>query len=187
MTAPTISAPELVERLSDPKTRILDVRTGAEFETAHIPGSYNVPLDTLQEHARELAATDAPVVVVCQSGSRASQACVDLTVAGREDLQILDGGIASWQKVGGDVVRGEQRWGLERQVRLVAGSMVLAGVLSSIAVPKAKWLAGAVGAGLAFSAVSDTCAMGEMLAKLKYNRTEPIDIHRVLEHLRSAA
>ena len=29
--------------------RVLDVRTPAEFETAHIPGAYNVPLDTLRE------------------------------------------------------------------------------------------------------------------------------------------
>ena len=186
MTTPTISAPELAERLADPRLRILDVRTGAEFETAHIPGSYNVPLDTLKEHARELASTDAPVVVVCQSGARAGQACVDLTVEGREDLEVLDGGIGSWEKAGGEVIRGEQKWGLERQVRLVAGSLVLAGVLTSIVVPKAKWLAGAVGTGLAFSAATDTCAMGEMLGKLRYNRTEPIDIHKVLDHLRAA-
>ena len=31
----------------DPDIRILDVRSGGEFETVHIPGSYNVPLDTL--------------------------------------------------------------------------------------------------------------------------------------------
>ena len=37
-------------RQRDPLVRILDVRTGGEFETAHIPGSYNVPLETLVEH-----------------------------------------------------------------------------------------------------------------------------------------
>ena len=34
--------------------RLLDVRTPGEFHTAHIPGSYNVPLDTLREHRTEL-------------------------------------------------------------------------------------------------------------------------------------
>lgn len=29
--------------------RVLDVRTPAEYECAHIPGAYNVPLDTLRE------------------------------------------------------------------------------------------------------------------------------------------
>ena len=58
----------------DPTIRVLDVRTGGEFERAHIPGAYNVPLDTLGEHAREFANTDATVVLVCQSGARATQA-----------------------------------------------------------------------------------------------------------------
>lgn len=34
--------------------RVLDVRTPAELETAHIPGSCHVPLDTLPEHRAEL-------------------------------------------------------------------------------------------------------------------------------------
>ncbi len=54
---------------------VIDVRTPAEFETAHIAGSYNVPLNLLGEHAREFAARlDRKVVLVCQSGTRASRA-----------------------------------------------------------------------------------------------------------------
>ena len=34
--------------------RVLDVRTAGEFETAHIAGAYNVPLDLLQEHREEI-------------------------------------------------------------------------------------------------------------------------------------
>jgi rhodanese-related sulfurtransferase len=42
-------------RLRDERAlRILDVRTPGEFECAHIRGAYNVPLDTLAEHAREI-------------------------------------------------------------------------------------------------------------------------------------
>ncbi|MEP6296807.1 MAG: rhodanese-like domain-containing protein, partial [Ilumatobacter sp.] len=55
----------------DPMIRILDVRTFGEFDSVHIPGSYNVPLDTLGEHARDLASLDHPVVLVCKSGARA--------------------------------------------------------------------------------------------------------------------
>jgi len=50
--------------------RLLDVRTPAEYESVHIGGSYNVPLDTLGEHAAEIREdVDAAVVLVCQSGS----------------------------------------------------------------------------------------------------------------------
>ena len=172
-------------RAEDPDARILDVRSGGEFETVHIPGSYNVPLDTLREHVRDLASVEHPVVLVCQTGGRAAQAHENLTEAGKETLHILDGGIAAWEASGGDVVRGDiSRWAMDRQVRLVAGSLVLAGVVASLAVPGAKWIAGGVGAGLTYSAVSNTCAMATVLGKLPYNRTDKCDIAGVLAGLR---
>lgn len=175
-------------RQDDPDIRILDVRTGGEFETVHIPGSYNVPLDTLGEHVRDLADVEHPVVLVCQSGGRASQAHGKLTGAGKQSLHILEGGMSAWQEEGGDVVRGEtDRWAMDRQVRLVAGSMVLAGVVASTVVPGAKWIAGAVGAGLTYSAVSNTCAMAAMLGKLPYNKTDNCDIQGVLAGLNRTA
>ena len=171
-------------RLDDPDTRILDVRTGGEFETAHIEGSYNVPLDTLGEHVRDLAAVEHPVVLVCQTGGRATSAHQELTSAGKETLHILEGGMVAWEAGGGDVVRGDiQRWAMDRQVRLVAGSIALAGVLASTVVPNAKWIAGGIGAGLTFSALSNTCAMGNALAKLPYNQTDNCDIAGVLAEL----
>lgn len=175
-------------RSVDPDIRILDVRTGGEFASIHIPGSYNVPLDTLAEHARDLADVAHPVVLVCQSGGRASQAHQRLTTAGKETLHILDGGMSAWQQAGGEVVRGDGgTWAMDRQVRLVAGGLALTGVLASLVVPQAKWLAGAIGAGLTFSAVSDTCAMAAVLGKLPYNQTDRCDIEGVLADLTSDA
>lgn len=55
-----ITATELRDRVSSgTPPRLLDVRSPAEFETAHIAGAFNVPLD---------------VVFVCRSGQRAAQA-----------------------------------------------------------------------------------------------------------------
>lgn len=186
-TSETISVAELRQlRDEHPDLRILDVRTGGEFESVHIPGSLNVPLDTLGQHVKSLADVDRPVVLVCQSGGRATQAHGKLRAAGKQTLQILDGGIAAWQAGGGDVAHGQtQRWAMDRQVRLVAGSLVLGGVLASVAVPRAKWLAAAVGGGLLFSALSNTCAMGNALARLPYNRTEGCDIDGVLDEINS--
>lgn len=184
----TITSEQLRELLGEESfLRVLDVRTGAEFETAHIPGSYNVPLDTLGEHVRDLAGVEHPVVLVCQSGARASQAHGKLMGAGKQTLHILDGGMNAWQATGGDVVVGaNERWAMDRQVRLVAGSISLAGVAASVVFPPAKWLAGGVAAGLTFSAVSNTCAMATMLSKLPYNQTESCDIAGVLERLNAA-
>lgn len=175
-------------RHEDIDLRILDVRTGGEFESVHIPGSYNVPLDTLGEHARDLASVEHPVVLVCQSGGRATKAHEHLTDAGKDTLHILEGGIASWEAAGGDVVRGDTvRWAMDRQVRLVAGSIALAGVALSTFVPRAKWIAGGVAAGLTYSAVSNTCAMASVLSKLPYNKTDQCDIAGVLAELNREA
>lgn len=172
----------------DSALRILDVRTGGEFDAVHIPGSYNVPLDTLGEHVDDLADVHHPVVLICKSGARAGQAHSKLTGAGKQHLHLLEGGMDAWESAGGDVVRGTSTtWALDRQVRLAAGSIALVGMLLSIFVPKAKWLAGGVATGLTFSALSNTCAMGTALSKLPYNKSNNCDIDGVLDDLRQAA
>ncbi len=169
-----LDARSLQDRLAtDDAPRVLDVRTPAEFESVHIPGAYNVPLDTLREHRDELRRhLDEDVVLVCRSGARAAQAEQSLREAGLPGLQVLDGGMVSWQSTGAPVNRGRQTWELERQVRLVAGSIVAGSVLASLAVPQLKWVAGAIGAGLTGAALTDTCAMGMALSKMPWNRTQ---------------
>jgi rhodanese-related sulfurtransferase len=182
----TITTDQLRVLRNDPTLRILDVRTGGEFETVHIPGSYNVPLDTLSEHASELADVDHPVVLVCQSGGRATTAGKQLSAAGKQTLHILEGGMIAWTAAGGDVVRTEtNRWAMDRQVRLLAGSIVLLSVLASLVLPELKWGAAFIGAGLMFSAVTNTCAMAQVLGRLSYNRGKGCDINGVLADLRS--
>lgn len=61
---------------------------------------------------------------------------------------------------------------LERQVRIAAGSLVLVGVLLGALVnPAGYYLSGFVGAGLTFAGITDTCAMGMLLAKMPWNQT----------------
>lgn len=176
-----IDAAELRSRLSD--VRVLDVRTGAEYETAHIPGAYHVPLGNLPEHCDDICGVDGEVVLVCQSGQRAEQAATQLAEAGLSSTLVLNGGMNAWSSIDGDVVRGTQRWSLERQVRLVAGSIALTSVLASTKFPKAKWGAGFIGAGLTFAALSNTCAMGNVLSRLPYNRGPQTDVDAVVDAL----
>lgn len=184
-TAATIDSQNLSERMgSAAPPRVLDVRTPGEFETAHIAGAYNVPLDLLREHRDEIIAhLDDEVVLVCRSGQRAAQAEESLRNAGLANVHILDGGIVAWEAAGFAVNRGTQRRDLERQVRLVAGSVVLTSILGSIAAPKLKWVAGAIGGGLTFAALSNTCAMGMLLSKLPYNRGATCDAATVVAQL----
>ncbi|WP_372448874.1 YgaP family membrane protein [Saccharopolyspora endophytica] len=59
---------------------------------------------------------------------------------------------------------------MERQVRLTAGLLVFIGVVASTAYEPLKWIAGFVGAGLTFAAVTNTCAMSRVLGLLPHNR-----------------
>jgi rhodanese-related sulfurtransferase len=185
MTA--VTSTEMRDRLaSQTPPWILDVRTPAEFETVHIDGSYNVPLDVLNDRGSEVARQldqSHDIVLVCRSGQRSSQAAELLQSEGVTGGSVLENGIIDWEGQGFDVKRGLQRWDLERQVRLVAGSIVLSSVLGSIAVPRLKWLAAAIGGGLTYAAVSNTCAMGTALSTLPYNRGATTDTESVLSRL----
>lgn len=128
--------------------RILDVRTPGEFRTVHIPGACNVPLATLREHRNELLThLDEDVILVCRSGTRAAQAEKALAEAGLPNLRVLEGGINAWEMAGAPANRGADRWDMERQVRLVAGSIVLATGVVGLFVPGAHLIGTAVGAG----------------------------------------
>ena len=175
-TAPTIAPADLRDALaSDTPPTVIDVRSSAEFSSVHIRGSYNVPLPMLSEHGEEFASRlPGQVVLICQSGNRARQANDRLESVGvnPDTVTVLDGGIAAFESAGGEVVHGNGPWAMDRQVRMAAGSLVLAGVTASKVIsPKFVYLAGAIGAGLAYSAVSNSCAMGAALARMPWNRS----------------
>ncbi|WP_241011161.1 rhodanese-like domain-containing protein [Mycobacterium camsae] len=80
----TITASELGRRLDAPAPpRVVDVRTPAEFETAHIAGSASVPLDVLDRHLSAIAPhLTEYLVLVCKSGPRTAKAERQLRDAG---------------------------------------------------------------------------------------------------------
>ena len=125
-----------------------------------------------------------PLLVSVRSGARASRAESALADTGTDHLHVLDGGITAWESAGGDVVAGEGGWDLERQVRLVAGSIVLTGILASTVVPQAKWLSAGIGAGLTGAALTNTCAMGALLSRMPHNRRHEPTPEAVFAQLR---
>lgn len=175
-----------LQRLLESSTppRVLDVRTPGEFGAVHVPGAYNVPLDLLREHRDEiLTHVNEDVVLVCRSGQRAAQAEETLRDVGLSNVHILEGGITAWEAKGFAVNRGGRRWDLERQVRLVAGMIVALSVLVGALVPGVQWVAFAIGAGLVVAALTNTCAMGMLLARLPYNRGATCDLRTVVAQL----
>lgn len=183
---PVLAPAELAQLLRErPDIRLLDVRTPGEFEAQHISGAYNVPLDTLGEHGAEIRArvTD-PVVLVCRSGQRARKAEAALAQAGMANLHVLDGGISAWIAEGQPVLDGRPRLSLERQVRIAAGALAAAGgALALLVHPLYALVPAAVGSGLVIAGVTDTCAMGMLLARLPYNRPASCDVRAMVQSL----
>jgi len=78
---------------------ILDVRGPDEFDgpLGHIDGARNVPLPDLPRHIAEIGRQTGPVVVVCLTDKRSSQAAASLAEAGVHDVAVLRGGMRAWR------------------------------------------------------------------------------------------
>ena len=75
---------------------LLDIRTPQEYHEGHIPGSINIPLQSLSTADQIPAGKDAPLFVYCYSGSRSAQAVRLLTGMGYTNIKNI-GGIAAYK------------------------------------------------------------------------------------------
>ena len=152
------------------QAQLIDVRSATEFASGHIPGAINIPLEQVESRTADLS-TSEPVVLVCQAGTRA-QLAAELLRHTPANLIVLKGGTGAWMSAGNPTVRCTvSRWALERQVRLIAGLLVIAGVALGLTVsPWFLGLSAFIGCGLTFAGASNICPMGEMLARLPWNR-----------------
>lgn len=82
--------------------RIIDVRHPHEWEAGHIGGAVHIPLDELEHRIGEIEPSQ-PVVTVCRSGNRSTQASELLRKEGFE-AHSLDGGLAEWVASGLPVI-----------------------------------------------------------------------------------
>ena len=66
---------ELADAVTAGETLLLDVRTPAEYGTARIPGSINVPVDLIEKNATAIGAgINRDAVLICRMGPRAERA-----------------------------------------------------------------------------------------------------------------
>ncbi|MGV9290800.1 rhodanese-like domain-containing protein [Streptomyces sp. NPDC003719] len=169
---------------------VVDVRTPGEYGGGHLPGAHNVPLDRLRQAlpALRAAAERGDVLVVCASGNRSANACRVLAEHGVRAATLV-GGTGAWAAQGHPLDRpaGGQgaRWGMERQVRFTAGTLVLLGLLLGLLVhPAFQLLSAGIAGGLVFSALTDTCGMAALLGRLPHNRPHRADLDATLARLR---
>lgn len=172
MTTASISPAELHEQIKSGRTvTLIDVRTPAEYEHVHVACARNIPLDRLQlDDLSQCNREGSPVYVICKSGGRGGQACMKLSRAGLANVMNVEGGTEAWEQAGFPVLRGRSSMSLDRQVRIIAGGLiVVASVLGMIHDVRWGILVGVVGLGLAHAGATNSCLMGMMLSKMPWN------------------
>ncbi len=174
MPIQSITSQELGDLLTEqPDLPLIDVRTPAEFRGAHVVGAANLPLHRLT--AKRLETTlgerqNGTVYFICKGGARSQTACEKALAFGSPNVVNVAGGTDQCIDAGLSVERGRWAVSLERQVRIVAGGIVLTGAVLAITInPYWAGLSAFVGAGLIFSGLTDTCMMGDVLAKMPWN------------------
>ncbi|MFF8375995.1 rhodanese-like domain-containing protein [Streptomyces sp. NPDC015661] len=170
----TLGVDEALPRLTE--LNVVDVRTPGEFASNRLPGAVNVPLERLDGSLADLrlAAENGTLLLVCASGTRSDKGAEVLAAHGIAAAS-LAGGTRAWAAAGHglEYPPGPVRavWGMERQVRFTAGSLVLLGLVLGLLVhPAFPFLSAAIAGGLVFSAVTDTCGLAVVLGRLPFNR-----------------
>jgi phage shock protein E len=69
---------------------ILDVRSPSEFQSGHLPGAINVPVDQLKKHLIKFPDKQVHLITCCASGMRSAAAAEALRAAGY--MKVYNGG-----------------------------------------------------------------------------------------------
>jgi rhodanese-related sulfurtransferase len=156
---------------------ILDVRTAAEVKAAGLPDCLHIPLhdltpERLQAEIKKSGKNGAQVYLLCQGGKRAEMAADQLKGKFNAELVIIEGGMNAVKQSNIPLAeQGKNVIPLERQIRIVAGLLVITGAaLGTWVNPAFYGLSAFVGAGLVFAGVTDICAMGMLIAKAPWNK-----------------
>ncbi len=78
---------------------ILDVRTVSEYESGHLEGAINIPVEALSGRLSELNQNDE-LLVYCRTGNRSTTAVGILSENGYDRIYHMDGGIVAWGNAG---------------------------------------------------------------------------------------
>jgi rhodanese-related sulfurtransferase len=103
---PEIDVDELESRLAG-GAELIDVRETNEYDEAHVPGAWLLPLSELSDRVDEVP-SDHPVLLICRSGARSMRAAESLAAQGR-DVTNVAGGTLAWMASGRDIATGMER------------------------------------------------------------------------------
>lgn len=168
---PQTITPEEAQRRIATGAILIDIRNPDEYARSHIPCARNLPL-ALVGSVADLDKGAPEVIFHCKSGMRTAANAETLAAATDAPVYLLQGGLDAWRKAGLDCsVDRKQPLEIMRQVQIVAGALILAGVLLGFALdPLFFGLSAFVGAGLLVAGTTGWCGMARLLAVMPWNR-----------------
>jgi rhodanese-related sulfurtransferase len=153
---------------------LIDVRTPAEYRGFHVEYAVNTPLDSLDPKAvmgSRNGSSSKPLYIVCHRGSNSEKACQRFRDCGFDNVVSVVGGTLACGDRGLPMKYGRKAISLECQVRILAGFLIILGVLLGFAVsPYFTLLSAFVGGGLMFAGITDSCPMMTWLARMPWNQ-----------------
>ncbi len=166
-----ISSTDLLERMKSDDLILVDIRSAREHQNECLASSKNIPIEEFENH--NFYAERAKIVVFyCRGGHRTSQATDLLKRQPFKEIMILEGGIMAWKAKGLTTIKSTKApIDLMRQVQIIAGSLVVLGVILGLFIsPNYILISGFVGAGLLFAGVSGFCGMARILSFMPWNK-----------------
>jgi rhodanese-related sulfurtransferase len=151
---------------------LLDIRETDEYARERIPGARHTALSQLDQ-ADISDVRGKTLIFHCRSGARTTSNQHRLTRLVGDACEIfqIDGGLEAWHNAGlPTVIDRRQPIELQRQVQIVAGGLVLLGIVMGLSV--SPWFLAVslfVGAGLMFAGISGYCGMARLLQRAPWN------------------
>lgn len=163
--------PQAARELVNQGAVLVDIRGADEHARERIALARHEPMERLKNGVLPLEGA-AAVIFHCRSGNRTQVNARTLAACVACDAYALEGGLDAWKQAGLPVVSdASQPLELQRQVQIVAGTLIVLGaVLGATVSPWFHALSGFVGAGLVFAGVSGFCGMARVLMQMPWNR-----------------
>ncbi|MEH6629772.1 MAG: rhodanese-like domain-containing protein [Halopseudomonas aestusnigri] len=166
-----ISSTDLLERMKSDDLIVVDIRSVREHQDECLEGSKNIPIENFDDYNLS-ALCENTAVFYCRGGHRTSQAAELLKRQPFKEILILEGGIMAWKAKQLKTIKSTKApIDLMRQVQIIAGSLVVVGVILGLFVnPNYILISGFVGVGLFFAGVSGFCGMARVLSFMPWNK-----------------
>ncbi len=152
---------------------VLDVRTVAEHDKMaltmphwHVDIAHLNPIKFIKEHGLDGSKT---LYILCRHGGRGMMAAEKFIRVGFTNVAVIKGGILNAQKEGMQIIYSHSM-SMERQVRIMAGSIVLTGILLGLFSPWFYLISLVMALSLIVGGIRGRCPLVYILSDMPWNQ-----------------